>query len=182
VKALTLLVVTGVMAAGKSTVARLLAQRFERGVHVEADALQRMIVSGGVWVGEPGEPQDEAARQLRLRLRNMCLLGISFREAGFTAVLDDIILGERLGELEEDLAGVPFTLLVLGPSVESVLVRDSERDKPTQGRVWAEYLDGILRATVSGHGLWFDTSDQTPDETVDSILDRLRRNGSLSGA
>lgn len=40
-----IIVLTGIMAAGKSTVARLLAQRFVRGVYIEADALQRMIVS-----------------------------------------------------------------------------------------------------------------------------------------
>jgi hypothetical protein len=72
-----LIVVTGIMAAGKSTVARLLAQRFVRGVHVEADVLPRMIVSGSVWGSSPGEPHGEAARQLRLRLANLCLLGRS---------------------------------------------------------------------------------------------------------
>jgi predicted kinase len=101
-----IIVVSGIMASGKSTVARLLAGRFARGAHVEADALQRMIVSGGVWVGESGEPGGEAARQLRLRLRNMCLLGRSFYEAGFTAVLDDIIIGERWRELQDDLRGL----------------------------------------------------------------------------
>jgi predicted kinase len=81
------------MAAGKSTIARLLAQHFVPGVHVEADKLQEMIVSGGQWASEPGEPSGEVAQQLRLRLKNTCLLGKSFFEAGFTVVLDDIILG-----------------------------------------------------------------------------------------
>ena len=34
------------MAAGKSTVARLLASRFERGVHLEGDFFRRSVVSG----------------------------------------------------------------------------------------------------------------------------------------
>jgi dephospho-CoA kinase len=55
-----IIVVTGIQASGKSTVSRLLAQRFAHGVHVEADALQHMIVSGGEWVGEPGAPSGEA--------------------------------------------------------------------------------------------------------------------------
>ena len=93
----SLIVITGIMAAGKSTIARLLAQRFPRGVHIEADVLQHMIVSGGAWVSQnsPDNPQGEVERQLRLRLKNMCLLGKSFFEAGFTVVLDDIILGDR---------------------------------------------------------------------------------------
>ena len=48
-----IIVVTGIQAAGKSTVARMLAQRFGRGVHIEADVLQQMIVSGGEWITEP---------------------------------------------------------------------------------------------------------------------------------
>ncbi len=166
-----IIVVSGIMASGKSTVARLLASRFARGVHVEADALQRMIVSGGTWVGESGEPSGEAARQLRLRLRNMCLLGRSFYEAGFTAVLDDIIIGERWRELQDDLRGLPFSLVVLAPSADVVIrERDTGRAKAPQGAAWATYLDRELRATMAGIGLWVDSSDQTPEQTVEAIL------------
>jgi len=38
--------ITGPMAAGKSTVARLLASRFERGVYLEGDLFRRSIVAG----------------------------------------------------------------------------------------------------------------------------------------
>src|SRR4051794_19528143 len=50
--------ITGISAAGKSTVAELLAQRFERGVHVKGDVFRRMVVSGR----EPmtADPSDEA--------------------------------------------------------------------------------------------------------------------------
>ena len=71
-------------------------------MHVSADALQKMIVSGREWPKRhqtdinTTEVDDEARRQLRLRLRNMCLLGRSFLDAGFTAVLDDIVVGGRL--------------------------------------------------------------------------------------
>lgn len=54
-----LIAVTGIQAAGKSTVSRLLAQRFARGVHIEADLLQHMIVSGGVGAQEPGDLEGE---------------------------------------------------------------------------------------------------------------------------
>jgi len=38
--------ISGPRAAGKSTVAQLLAARFERGVHLEGDVFRRSIVSG----------------------------------------------------------------------------------------------------------------------------------------
>ena len=38
--------ITGISASGKSTVADLLARRFQRGVHVKGDVFRRMVVSG----------------------------------------------------------------------------------------------------------------------------------------
>ena len=169
----TLIVVTGIMASGKSTIARLLAQRYSRGVYIDADTLQHMIVSGGEWVNEPGEPSGEAALQLRLRLKNMCLLGRSFFESGFTVVLDDIIIGERWQHLQEELHNLPFTLVVLAPRAEIVQQRDQDRTKTTLGKAWAEYLDRELRKTMASIGLWIDSSEQTVEETVEYILQQL---------
>jgi len=170
------IVVSGVQGAGKSTVTRLLAERFKRGVHIEADTLQRMIVSGGEWTREPGEPPGEAARQLRLRLHNACLLARSFLDAGFTAVVDDIIIGERFDHLRADLAGVPFRLVVLAPDVAVAMARDAARDY-TVGKEWARYLDEEQRRTMAGNGLWVDSSGQTPTETVDEVVSRLGDEG-----
>ena len=165
-----LIVITGIQAAGKSTVARLLAQRFERGVHIEADVLQRMIVSGGEWPAAPGDMSDEAKRQLRLRLRNACLLARSFFEAGFTPVIDDIIIGERWEHLKSDLEGLPLTLVVLAPKPEVVV---AGRGKRVLGEKWARYLDGELRSTLAGASIWIDNSEQTPGETVEEGIRRL---------
>jgi len=170
----SVIVVTGIQAAGKSTVARLLTQRFERGVHIEADVLQQMIVSGGEWVTEAGVIGEEAGRQLRLRLHNACLLAKSFLEAGFTPVIDDIIMGERFDQLKPELAGVSFELIVLAPSPDLVAAkRDTGRGKPLLGKKWARYLDDALRETMAGEGIWIDSSCQTPEETVEEIVATL---------
>jgi len=170
-KAPRIIVVTGIQAAGKSTIARLLAQRFERGAHIEADVLQQMIASGGEWVTEPGVIGEEAGRQLRLRLHNACLLANSFLDAGFTPVIDDIIIGERFDQLKSGLAGVPLELIVLAPSPDRVASkRDADRGKGVLGEKWALYLDGALRDTIAGVGIWIDSTDQTPEETVEEIV------------
>ena len=171
-----IIVVSGIQGAGKSTVARLLAERFSRAVYIEADTLQRMIVSGGEWSGEPGAPSGEAARQLRLRLHNTCLLARSFFGAGFTVVVDDIIIAERFDELRADLAGVPFRLVVLAPDVATAIARDAARDY-TVGEAWGRYLDEEQRRTMAGSGLWVDNSGQTAAETVDEVMPRLDGEG-----
>jgi chloramphenicol 3-O-phosphotransferase len=158
---------TGIPGAGKTTVARALAKRFERGVHIEADVLHRMIVSGGEWPKPPG-PSGEAGRQLRLRYRNATLLARSFFEAGFAAVIDDVTMGERLEDYRADLVGVPSYLVVLAPRVEVVAERDAGRDKNAFD-MWG-YLDAELRATMKDKGIWLDTSGMTVDEVVDEIL------------
>jgi predicted kinase len=169
-----IIAVTGIQAAGKSTIARLLAQRFARGVHIEADQLQHMIVSGSEGVQEPGDPQGEAQAQYLLRLKHMCLLGRSFFEAGFTVVLDDIMLGDSWHYVQEQLQGLPYALVVLAPRVEVVAqVRDRQRSKRPLGEAWAVYLDRAFRETMTGVGYWIDSSNQTPEETVDAILQRL---------
>jgi predicted kinase len=87
------MVISGLPGAGKSTTARELATRFERAAHVEGDQLQRLVVSGCVWPEGNRDMTADAAGQLRWRLRNACLLARSFLDAGFAAVIDDIVAG-----------------------------------------------------------------------------------------
>ncbi len=155
---------------GKTTV----AARFVRGVHIPADDLQRMIVSGATWKSQRGL-EDEADAQLRLRLHNTCLLGASFFDVGFTAVPDDIIIGDRLPHLLEELGTRPFMFVMLTPDLD--VVRQREAGRGTRLHEQWGWMDAEIRTGTRRIGLWIDSSGQTPDETVDEIMARVWAEG-----
>ncbi len=169
-------VISGTQGAGKTTVAAKLACRFDRGVHISADILQKMIVSGGEWPGADAVTRDtpevtgEAGLQLCLRLLNACILARSFYEHGFTAVIDDIIFGERFVELLNAVGDLPLYVVMLVPDLASV--RTHERERGTDLWTAWEWLTESILSSRPRLGLWLDTSAQTPEQTVDEIIRR----------
>lgn len=169
---MTVIVVTGVMAAGKSTVGQLLAERFDRSVHLRGDLFRRMIVRGQAAV----TPQlsDDALAQLRLRYRIACTVADQYAAAGFTVVLQDIVLGAELAAYVEAITARPRHLVVLAPDPVEIARREAGRPKTGYADGWTPAdLDNSLRTETPHLGLWLDSSAQTPDETVTEILDRL---------
>ncbi|WP_151771901.1 AAA family ATPase [Streptomyces abyssomicinicus] len=166
--------VTGVMAAGKSTVAELLASRLPRAAHVRGDVFRRMVVSGREEMTP--EPASGALAQLDLRQRIAATVADEYAGAGFTAVVQDILLGDDLPRFVARVRTRPLYVVVLAPSAEAVREREAGRAKTGYSGGWA--VDGFVRALreeTPRIGLWLDTSGQTPHETVDAILAGLAR-------
>jgi len=167
--------VTGVQAAGKSTIADLLARQFDRGVHIRGGQFYRWAVRGWVHVGDPRA--DEARRLLDLRYRLAALAADEYCTAGFTAVVQDNIFGADVPRWLESVAARPRRLVVLRPSVAVVWDRERQRHAATgkiayrPGEFTVEDLDDQLAATPL-IGLWLDTSAMSPEETVAEILQR----------
>lgn len=113
--------VTGIQAAGKSTVAKMLAGRFKRGAFVEGDLMWQMIVSGRVDMTP--DPDPEAVRQLHLRYKNAALLVDSLVAAGFTTVHADIVLENDLLAYPQWVHARPLRIVVLAPHPEVVVAR-----------------------------------------------------------
>ena len=165
--------------AGKTTVARMLASRFDRAAHIERDLIGHHLIVSGL-VPPQGPPRDEAERQLHLSRRNIVLLANSFAEAGFLTVIDDVVIspgnleGSPTASFRYYLSGLqarPVRFIQLTPSLEAVRARDAGRHKQVFD-LWS-HLDAEMRTWPEPRpGLWLDSTDMTAEETVEAILAR----------
>jgi cytidylate kinase len=164
--------VTGISASGKSTVAELLARRFARGVHVKGDVFRRMVVAGRHEMTVA--PSVEARRQLALRYRLGARTADEYHGAGFAVVVQDVVIGRALTDYVAAIRSRPLVVVVLTPRPEVVAGREATRAKVAyrQGFDDIGALDRTLRTETPPIGLWLDTSDQRPEQTVDEIVDR----------
>ncbi|MGW0813713.1 AAA family ATPase [Streptomyces viridiviolaceus] len=166
--------VTGVMAAGKSTVAQALAERLPRAAHVRGDVFRRMIVSGRKEYVPGADGESEA--QLRLRYRLSAATADGYAEAGFTAVVQDVVLGPDLAAYVRLVRTRPLHVVVLAPAPEAVAAREARRPKTGYGAGWTVgALDRALRESTPRLGLWLDTSELTVARTVEAILAGAQR-------
>ena len=150
------LVVSGIPGVGKSTVAGIIARQLSRSVHLEAEALQRFIAGGSVWLAD------------------------SFFESGFTPIVDDVVIGSRLAELRADLHSRPLSFVLLVPRLEVVQKRNRERPHKDVFETW-RHLDTVTRSETPRIGLWLDTSDQTAERSAAEILKRAWQEAVIDG-
>jgi chloramphenicol 3-O-phosphotransferase len=165
--------ITGMPGAGKSTVARALAQRFDQAAHIDIDMVfHHFTVSGKA---DPAEPGAAAAEQATLAVRNAAAMARNYADAGFACILDGAVV-ERAQVMACARAVFPYQLhlVVLAPPLQVSEDRDAKRS----GKTIAEYfrhLHPMLHEQLAGVGLWLDTSQQAPGESVTTIINHQDR-------
>ncbi|MCC0565745.1 AAA family ATPase [Brevibacillus borstelensis] len=167
--------ITGVMAVGKSTIAQMLAEKFEKSVHLRGDAFRKMIVNGREEMLP--ETSQESVRQLSLRHEIAASTADRYYRAGFTVVLQDVIIGSFLAETVTRIQSRPLYVIVLAPRPEAVMEREKSRPKTGYGLWTADELDRRLREETPKIGLWLDTTNQTAAQTLDEIWGRVWAQG-----
>lgn len=165
--------ITGAMAAGKSTVAELLAHRLPKSVHIRGDAFRKMVVNGRIDMTP--NPSPEATRQLHLRYELAGSTADRYAEEGFDAIVQDVIVGRELADFVNRMTTPARFLVVLSPSVSALEWREEQRSKHGSAHFSPGTMDAVLRDETARIGYWLDSSAQTPDETVDDILTHLDR-------
>lgn len=163
-----IILITGNMASGKSTVAQALAERLPKSVHLRGDTFRRMIVNGQARMGF--HLSEDARSQLELRYELAIHNAKRYADAGFTVVYQDIIIGPKLGEVAAAFAGYLLGVVVLCPSADVIAAR--EQDRPKTGypdRASVEAFDRVLRVETPRIGYWLDTSHLSVEETVEKI-------------
>ena len=164
------LVTTGAMASGKSTVAQAVAERLPVTAHVRGDLFRRMIVSGRVSTDPPFGVA--AAAQLRLRHRIAARVADEYAAAGITAVVQDLHLGPDLLSFLGQLRSRPVWLVGLTVAPPVLAARDEARAATGYGRWSPEDFAALVESTPR-LGLWLDTSALGVDATVEHVLARL---------
>jgi chloramphenicol 3-O-phosphotransferase len=163
-------VITGVMASGKSTVAELLSRSLERCVHLRGDVFRKMIVTGREDMCE--NPSAEALSQLDMRYAIAAKAAITYYEYGFSVVVQDNFLGEKLLYFVELLGRCTKYVIVLNPDLGAIKQREQNRAKKGYVGFSAESLYRTFLNETPRIGLWLDTSKLSAEETVGEIRKR----------
>ena len=162
--------ITGLMACGKSTVSDLLAKSLKKCVHLRGDVFRKMIVSGSEDMSD--SPSEDAIRQLHLRYKLTADSAKSYFEDGFSVVIQDNYYGDELNRMLSYLHTYPVEVIVLCPNVEVIKERELHRGKTGYVGFTVEALYNTFMQTTPKIGFWLDNSNQTPQQTVETILNR----------
>jgi len=169
---------TGAPGVGKTTTARTLVDRSDRGVHLESDRFFHFIRSGYVepWQAESGE-------QNALIMRIVAASACAYAVAGYDTTVDGIILPRFFFQPLRDAfrdAGHRVAYAVLRAPLEVCASRARTREAQPLGdpsvveRLWRDFAD---LGPLERHAI--DIGGKTPDEAADLVAQRLQ-DGSLA--
>jgi tRNA uridine 5-carbamoylmethylation protein Kti12 len=171
-------VLTGPPGVGKTTTARVLADREERAVHVETDHFFHFIRSGYV---EPWRPESRQQNETVMRL--VADTAAAYAAAGYLTIVDGIILPRFFLEplrdrLRDKGHRVAYAVLRAPLAVWESRARERPRTPLAEPevieRLWRGFADlGPMEPNA------VEIGSKNPDEAADLLAERLS-DGSLA--
>ncbi len=166
---------TGAPGVGKSTVGRLLADRFERAFFLDLDAFRTLVVKG---LSQPSAGwSEETTRQFDLAHRAAGQIAKLYSEAGFAVVVAHCSNPEMVALF---LEACPHARVVcLRASLEVNLARNNTRTNksfdPRDIEFFVHELWESLPVRFAEAGfLALDTTHQTPQQSMEKAFGLLR--------
>lgn len=165
------LILTGTCGSGKTTVSELLASRVEWVRASEDDTWLKLF--GKVRGPFGSEEHRQKRRKVHAVVVEVCLAALA---AGQNVVIDATVHEappEAYHEYREIFAahGIAWQLRVLHPRLEIAVARDAGRSTGALGAARVTDLHAKFTGAVFDAACFVDSSDETPERTVQRLLD-----------
>lgn len=168
-----LIILSGPPGAGKSTIARELAQRYGKAVHLHTDDFWHYIISGAIAPYEPA-----ADDQNHVVIGVIAGAAYTYALGGFTTIVDGIVGPWMLDHYYDQARShpdQPLHYVVLRPGREVALERARQRTAPTALtqqtpilEMWDQFAD---LGAMEGHVL--DTTHEDLQTSVRSVINAI---------
>ncbi|MFZ2154105.1 MAG: hypothetical protein WAV16_02630 [Candidatus Moraniibacteriota bacterium] len=154
--------ISGSINAGKSTVAKLLAEKIKNTAVVEVDSFHEFV------------PWMPIAESVLINLENAVLVIRNFYKRGFNVIVPYPLSKRNYEYLMEELKDIieDISIFTLSPDLKEVLKNRGKREltEAEKERIKYHYSIGIDNPTF---GKVINNTKQAPEETVENILELM---------